>query len=100
MCSPCICCLTLRRIKQFSNVFVPKEPVEYANLVWKMGFARFVFSTTVNVIVAVKHLTKKKQFLKIIDRGPYLVGFSAMQIMNFWGILFHPVNVLSPVFAI
>ena len=53
-----------------------------------------------NVIIAVKHLTNKNQFLKIIDRGPYFVGFPAMRIMDFWCMLFHPVNVLSPIFAL
>ena len=52
------------------------------------------------MIIAVKHFTKKKRFLKIIDRGPYLVGFPAMHIMNLWGMSFHPANVLSLTFAL
>ena len=43
---------------------------------------------------------RKKRFLKIIDRGPYLVGFPAMQIMNLWGMFFHPANVSSLTFAL
>ena len=52
------------------------------------------------MIIEVKYLTKKKRILKIIDRGPYLEGFPAMRIMNLWGMLFHPANVLSLVFAL
>ena len=48
LCLPCIYCLNPRRIKQYSNVFVLKRPLKNAIFVWKMGFARFVFSTTVN----------------------------------------------------
>ena len=47
LCLPCICCLTLRRIKQFSNVFVPKMSLKNAHFVWKMGFGWFILSTTV-----------------------------------------------------
>ena len=36
----------------------------------------------INVIIAVKHLTNKNQFLEISDSGPYLVGFPAMQIAD------------------
>ncbi len=43
---------------------------------------------------------RKKRFLKIIDRGPYLVGFPAMQIMNLWGMFFHPVYVSSLTFSL
>ena len=43
---------------------------------------------------------RKKRFLKIIDRGPYLVGFPAMQIMNLWGMFFHPANVSSLTFSL
>ena len=53
-----------------------------------------------NVIIAVKHLPKGKRFLKIIDRGPYLVGFPAMWIMDLWGMLFHSGNVLPLIFAL
>ena len=38
--------------------------------------------------------------MKFIDRGPYLVGFPAMQIMNLWGMFFHPANVSSLTFAL
>ena len=38
--------------------------------------------------------------MKIIDRGPYLVGFPAMQIMNLWGMFFHPANVSSLTFTL
>ena len=37
LCLPCICCLTLRRIKQFSNVFVLKMSLKNAHFVWKMA---------------------------------------------------------------
>ena len=47
LCLPCIYCLNPRRIKQFSNVFVLKRPLKNAIFVWKMGFVRFVLSTTV-----------------------------------------------------
>ena len=59
LCSPYICCLTLRRIKQFSNVFVAKKSLKNANFVWKIGFGRFVFSTTVTCEGITKCLVSK-----------------------------------------
>ena len=46
LCSPCIYCLNPRRIEQYSNVFVVKRPLKNSTFVMKMGFVRFVFSTT------------------------------------------------------
>ena len=37
LCLPCICCLTLRRIKQFSNVFVPKTSLKNVNICMENG---------------------------------------------------------------
>ena len=54
----------------------------------------------INVITAVKHLTNENLFLEISDKGPYLVGFPAMQIMNLWGMFFHPANVSSLTFTL
>ena len=50
-----------RRIKQFSNVFVPKKPIKNANFVWKMGFVRFVLSTTVH------HATQKTSDASVLS---------------------------------
>ena len=47
LCSPCMYLLTLKRIKQFFNLFVSKKPLKNVSFVWKIGLGRFVFSTTV-----------------------------------------------------
>ena len=47
ICSPCIFWLVLRRIQQFSNIFVSKIPLKKVSFVWKIGLGRFIFSTTV-----------------------------------------------------
>ena len=49
LCSPCMYLLTLKRIKQFFNLFVSKKPLKNVSFVWKIGLGRFVFSTTVGV---------------------------------------------------
>ena len=56
--------------------------------------------SVINVIIAVKHFTEKKWFLKIIDRGPYLVGFPAMLIIDLLGMHFHPAKVSSLFFSL
>ena len=47
LCSSCTFWLTLKRTKQFFGAFVSKMALKNASFVWKMGFGRFVFSTTV-----------------------------------------------------
>ena len=47
---------------------------------YKIGW--ILLTKKINVIIAVKHLTNKNQFLKISDSGPYFVGFSAMHIAD------------------
>ena len=47
LCSPCMYLLTLKRIKQFFNLFVSKKPLKNVSFVWKIGLGWFVFSTTV-----------------------------------------------------
>ena len=50
LCSPCMYLLTLKRIKQFFNLFVSKKPLKNVSFVWKIGLGRFVFSTTVTLV--------------------------------------------------
>ena len=50
LCSPCMYLLTLKRIKQFFNLFVSKKPLKNVSFVWKIGLGRFVFSTTVHTV--------------------------------------------------